>query len=333
MNVWDIGGLLGALLISWCYFYAQYSIMFSRTTTFYVGNIMGSLLIILSLLLSSFNLPSLLIEVLWIIVSFFGIYNLHSEYADDIIDLTYRENELGIGGIKTKINKMVRDDREILGVDTMECQVGGVESQDRIMKTEPYLLNGTTMLTPNAISNSLMGVNEAEHLDSQRRCYFIRLEERNYGAGELKVLFDRGRIGKSWPLLDTGERPILFLVTGFMEKIDGFIGKNGNIDKNILDITRAGLLLDAAEFVRDLNLFSAIVIDSISFEPSGGEKTSGIETTTALMNIDEQRQDFTPLIYQARTPSLVPHCTVCSIILGNIPAGIVPKYPVSIKVK
>jgi len=50
-------------------------------------------------------------------------------------------------------------------------------------------------------------------------------------------------------------------------------------------------------------------------------------------SINEGSRSFTPLIYHAKTPNMEANYSDCSIRLGNVPSGLIPGFPVSIKVK
>lgn len=50
------------------------------------------------------------------------------------------------------------------------------------------------------------------------------------------------------------------------------------------------------------------------------------------MNINENNKTFVPLVYHINTPQ-VNNVSDCSVRLGNVPAGIIPGFPVSVKLK
>ena len=109
--------------------------------------------------------------------------------------------------------------------------------------------------------------------------------------------------------------------------------KTGVMDRKIIDIeTSPGFTIEAAKYIASLKLFSAIVIDSITFE-SEESKEAGFLAAYYLMDRDEANQTFVPLIYNAKTPNSAKDYKDCSIRIGNVPRGIIPAYPVEIKVK
>ena len=333
MNVFDYVGLVGALIIGWFYFYAQYRYTFLNTFTFFIGNIIGSTLIISSLLLSSFNLPSFVIEVLWISVSFFGIYKYHVVKDGYLEDLTMRQNELTIDGIPTelKLRSFTKDD---IGAEILFKQEDGTMLPEKSMQMNTFMFNGTTMLTPSAISNSTLGVLDVENKwRLNKSCYFVKLKSRDYTKKDMIIEFGKQKITSDALIKRREDKPILFFVTGFMNKAGTTIGEGGVVNKDIFSIKRAGITVEAAEYISGLDAFGAIVIDSISFEPEDGGANNGFETTRALMNINEGNRLFTPLIYHAKTPNQESNYVDCSIRLGNVPSGIIPSFPVSIKVK
>lgn len=334
MNVYDFVGVIGALIIAGFYFYAQYRFTFLNTYVFFVGNIIGSLLIISSLLLSSFNLPSFLIETLWIAVSFFGIYKYHVVREGTMEDLTYRQNELSIDGFTTEVTK--REFTKLdLGVAILFKQVDGSMLPERSMDMRTFLFNGTTMLTPAAISESTLNINTLENQwRINKNCYFVGLDEnKTHGVAEMKNLFKKYGVIKDRLIVRHENKPVLFFVTGFMNKIEGMIGDDGVVHDEIFKVRRCGISLAGAEYISNLDIFGAIIIDSISFEPTGVDAVPGFLSTTELMNVDRGKKTFTPLIYHAKTPSSENKYDSCSIRIGNVPSGIIPGFPVSIKVK
>ncbi|EEE37864.1 putative permease [Rhodobacteraceae bacterium KLH11] len=68
----DAIGSFGALIVVGAYFATQMRMMNSDDLAFPVVNLLGSILIVYSLL-QNFNLASMLIEGFWIIISFIGI--------------------------------------------------------------------------------------------------------------------------------------------------------------------------------------------------------------------------------------------------------------------
>ncbi|SDX67849.1 hypothetical protein SAMN05444358_10918 [Ruegeria halocynthiae] len=68
----DAIGSIGALIVVAAYFATQMRMMNSEDLTFPVLNLLGSILIVYSLL-HNFNLASMLIEGFWIIISVIGI--------------------------------------------------------------------------------------------------------------------------------------------------------------------------------------------------------------------------------------------------------------------
>ncbi len=68
----DLIGSFGALIVVAAYFATQMRVMNSEDLAFPVVNLIGSVLIVFSLL-QNFNLASMLIEGFWIIISVIGI--------------------------------------------------------------------------------------------------------------------------------------------------------------------------------------------------------------------------------------------------------------------
>lgn len=71
-SVWDMTGIFGSFMVIAAYFSNQQGWVESKKPPYLVANLVGALLIIVSLL-ESWNLPSLVIEVFWILISAYGI--------------------------------------------------------------------------------------------------------------------------------------------------------------------------------------------------------------------------------------------------------------------
>ena len=69
----DLVGNLGVLLVLLTYLLIQLGRLDIRRPTYSVANAAGALLIIVSLL-HNFNLSSFIIEIAWLLISFFGLY-------------------------------------------------------------------------------------------------------------------------------------------------------------------------------------------------------------------------------------------------------------------
>lgn len=72
LTIVDAVGSVGALIVVAAYFATQMRMMNSEDLAFPVVNLLGSVLIVYSLI-HNFNLASMLIEGFWIIISLIGI--------------------------------------------------------------------------------------------------------------------------------------------------------------------------------------------------------------------------------------------------------------------
>lgn len=72
MNVYEIYGIIGVILIVVSYFLLQINKISSNDLKFSLMNFFGSLLIIVSLFYN-WNLPSFIIEMFWMAISMIGI--------------------------------------------------------------------------------------------------------------------------------------------------------------------------------------------------------------------------------------------------------------------
>ena len=73
MSFHDLIGLVGVLIIVIAYFLLQVNKLSSTDVKFSIFNIIGSTLILYSLSFD-WNLPSVIIEIFWILISLIGIY-------------------------------------------------------------------------------------------------------------------------------------------------------------------------------------------------------------------------------------------------------------------
>jgi predicted membrane protein len=72
MDIFQIIGFIGMLFIVYAYFLLQASKVKHNSLKFQIINLIGAILLIISLLVH-FNLGSFLIEVFWIIITLYGI--------------------------------------------------------------------------------------------------------------------------------------------------------------------------------------------------------------------------------------------------------------------
>ncbi len=76
--VWDVCrisdyiGLLGVVLVLVCYFLLQFGFLSLKSFTFSFLNFVGSILLLFSLMYH-WNLASVVIEVVWLLISLFGV--------------------------------------------------------------------------------------------------------------------------------------------------------------------------------------------------------------------------------------------------------------------
>ncbi len=71
-SIWEMVGTIGSFMVIAAYFSNQQGWAESRNLPYLLVNLVGSLLITVSLL-ESWNFPSLVIEVFWILISAYGI--------------------------------------------------------------------------------------------------------------------------------------------------------------------------------------------------------------------------------------------------------------------
>jgi hypothetical protein len=183
MNIYDVLGLIGALLITYLFFYSQSNKRFLSSYLFYIGNIFGSSTIILSLLLSSFNLPSLIIELLWVSVSIYGMVLKFYSKSISYFDATIYQGNLAL--------------------------------DHHFFNTH---FNATTMISPSFLSPSLLHINDIDdYWFSNIDCKFI-----NIGSDDniSSVLAQFNSSSASPIFINKGNKPVLFINKNFDENIN-----------------------------------------------------------------------------------------------------------------
>jgi len=70
--IYDVIGLIGVSIVVYAYFLLQTEKLTIKDIKYSLMNAIGSIFIIISLLIN-FNLPSLIIEGFWVLISFIGI--------------------------------------------------------------------------------------------------------------------------------------------------------------------------------------------------------------------------------------------------------------------
>ena len=68
----DIIGIVGIVCVLSCYFFVQAERMSATSTKYQLLNMLGCVLILVSLYFS-FNLPSAIIQIVWFLISLFGL--------------------------------------------------------------------------------------------------------------------------------------------------------------------------------------------------------------------------------------------------------------------
>jgi hypothetical protein len=72
MSYPDILGIIGDILTIWMYFLLQFDYISSKDIRYSLGNFVGAVLIVFSLLYK-WNLPSFIINFFWALLSLFGV--------------------------------------------------------------------------------------------------------------------------------------------------------------------------------------------------------------------------------------------------------------------
>jgi predicted membrane protein len=74
MDIYQIIGFIGMIFIVYAYFLLQANKIDGKSYRFQIINLVGAILLLISLFVH-FNLGSFIIEVFWIIITLYGIYN------------------------------------------------------------------------------------------------------------------------------------------------------------------------------------------------------------------------------------------------------------------
>jgi len=314
-NFIDFFGVLGSFIIAFEYFYSQYKHTFLNSISFFVGNILGSSFILFSLIFSSFNLGSFCIESLWIIVSIYGLFKYQLNKKNNSIFIgSYRQNEFSVDRFPSTIKNREFTKKD-LGVDILFKNNNEV-IPEKSGFLNMFLLNGTAIFTPSAISNTTLNVNDLDLIQYSGRFLLKTIyltENKEYSKKEIEIL-----IG------DIDHNCFLFIKTGFMENNIHLV-KNGIPNNSFFEKSKPSLSEEAALYIGSINKLIGIMIDSISFE-SEDTKNKGMINTFNLMHIEEDI--FKPLIYHVKTPK--EDYEYISIRMGNVPYGIIPSYPIEL---
>jgi len=75
-NIGHAIGILGMACVVFAYFAVERDWLDNKDVKFYVINLIGAILLLISLLIN-FNLGSFVIEIFWIIISIMGIVNYY----------------------------------------------------------------------------------------------------------------------------------------------------------------------------------------------------------------------------------------------------------------
>jgi putative permease len=78
LDLFQIIGFLGMICVVGAYLLLQLQIVSNENLSFQIINLIGAILLIISLCIH-FNLGSFLIEIFWIIITLFGIYKIYKK--------------------------------------------------------------------------------------------------------------------------------------------------------------------------------------------------------------------------------------------------------------
>ena len=78
----DLIGIIGIVCVLSCYFLVQSERMSANSTKYQALNMIGCVLILISLLFA-FNLPSAIIQIVWFFISLYGFLRNFSKRKDN----------------------------------------------------------------------------------------------------------------------------------------------------------------------------------------------------------------------------------------------------------
>ena len=72
----DVIGILGAFVLLGAFFALQKGMLQDDAPAYHVWNMIGAICIIISLIFS-FNLPSMVLEIIWLFIAIWGVWKTH----------------------------------------------------------------------------------------------------------------------------------------------------------------------------------------------------------------------------------------------------------------
>jgi len=248
------------------------------------------------------------------------------------LELANPSDKFSIDSMPTRLRKRVFDGKDDPLVEVIYIDPDtGVSSYEEGISIEMFAFNGTTIDSPCAANNnSTLDVHDIREDQLEGELLIVEMAEGvSYGEKELRE-----------QLPESGSY-IILLKTGIMDKAMTVV-KDGSPDYKLLDEiadTRPGINLDGARYLSSLGIAKVIAIDSIAFEQPEGIP-DGLRATQVLMDRDEERRTFVPIIYhisRTTTPEfqeLAKGRIHARIELGNVPDHRpLPNYPISFKVR
>ena len=243
-------------------------------------------------------------------------------------------NKFSVDGIKTAYKERYFDGRDI-NLGTSENPISlqfkrlsdGKVFYEKSVQLNTFLFNGSCILTPYAISDTELGINEIRYDSLNADALLLKLEENKmYDLDATKSLFSS---------VDLKSKYIIIFYTSYMYKYS-HLYSDGIPSKEFWDKqqNRPYFTKEAAQWIVELNIAKCFIIDNVSFEGNDGAKDY-FPVTTTLMNVDENNKTFVPLIYHANISNKIYKISqnnklFCRIELGNTPKGIIPGYSVRI---
>jgi len=260
------------------------------------------------------------------------------EINEDHVDLTIPMNKFSVDGINTVVLTKTFDGKDInLGSleEPLALEFKNPNNNEISFETSNLItnfgFNGTALLTPSAFFNSNLNVNSIKSTDLESELLLLNISKlKDCNATALKELIEKSNV-------DTTKKYIIVFYTGYMSKLENnYTSGNPDSDFWAEQSNRPYLTIDAVEYLNELNIAKAYIIDNVSFEASTG-MANNFPVTSLLVNHNEDTKDFTPLIYHIIIDKQnLEYIQVnrdkikIRIELGNVPTGNISGYSVKV---
>jgi len=273
-----------------------------------------------------------------------GLEEVYAYHIMEVINnitfnITLAMNEFSVDGIKTTIQDKIFDGKDInLGTEETPISLefknplNSDVNYERSNLITNFGFNGTALLTPAALFNNEIGINQLQEEQLQQHLLLIDVsKEKEITSKFLEDFLSKNNV-------DLSEKYIVIFYTGYMENKSNYSNGTPNdiFWENQAD--RPHLIAEAVEFLNKIDIATTYAIDNVSFEKPGSDKEN-FPVTSNLINLKEDNS-FKALVYHiiiTKEDLILMKDNMCKlkvkIELGNVPRGVIRGYSVSVKVK